>query len=50
VSGTSGPGSQTHTFDPRERARQIAEIGALKSFATELRKSLDGDAAGAAVN
>ena len=36
--------------DPRERARQIAEIGALKSFATELRKSLEGDAAGAAVN
>ena len=34
--------------DPRERARQIAEIGVLKSFATELRKSLEGDAAGAA--
>jgi hypothetical protein len=36
--------------DPRERARQIAEIGALKSFATELRKSLDGEAAAGAVN
>ena len=34
--------------DPRERARQIAEIGELKSFVTELRKSLEGDAAGAA--
>jgi len=32
------------TDDPRERARQIADIAELKSFAAELRKSLDGDA------
>jgi tetratricopeptide (TPR) repeat protein len=31
--------------DPRARARQIAEIGELKSFAAELRKSLSGETA-----
>ncbi|HEV3177370.1 MAG TPA: hypothetical protein VGZ72_15360 [Stellaceae bacterium] len=35
------------TDDPRERAHRLAEIAELKSFATELRKSLDGDAAAA---
>jgi hypothetical protein len=37
---------ELHGPDPRERARRLAEIGELRSFASELRKSLDGDAAG----
>jgi hypothetical protein len=36
--------------DPRERAREIAEIGELQSFAAELRKNLDGDAPAAATD
>ena len=31
--------------DPRERARQIAQISELQNFAAELRKNLDGDTA-----
>ncbi|HLJ22001.1 MAG TPA: hypothetical protein VKU84_17475, partial [Stellaceae bacterium] len=31
------------SMDPRERARQIAQIGELQSFAAQLRKNLDGD-------
>ncbi len=33
----------TGSADPRERARRLAEIGELRSFASELRKSLDGE-------
>jgi hypothetical protein len=40
ASDDSGGGSD----DPRERARRIAEIGELKSFAGELRKGLGGAA------
>ena len=36
----------TGSADPRERARRLAEVGELRSFASELRKSLDGEAAG----
>jgi tetratricopeptide (TPR) repeat protein len=39
ASDDTGNGSS----DPRARARQIAEIGELKSFAAELRKNLGGD-------
>jgi len=36
--------------DPRDRARRLTEVGELKSFAAELRKSLGDADVGAAVN
>lgn len=38
---SADPGQDSN--DPRERARQIAEIGELQSFAAELRKNLGSD-------
>jgi hypothetical protein len=43
----SDDGAAAATDDPRERARRLADIGELKSFAAELRKSLNGDGAAA---
>jgi hypothetical protein len=48
----TSPDSAGNSDDPRERARQIADIADLKSFAAELRKNLarDTTASAAATN